>query len=74
MSKKAVDNSKLTFKKVAIGESFWLTGIQFVKKSSRTAYRFGMPHRFEYFKNDCVCFDNRMASIVYESINKGTFL
>ena len=74
MSRKAVDNSKLIFKNLAIGDSFWLTGILFIKKSSRTAYRHGMPHRFEYFKNDCVCFDNRMASIVFESINNGTFL
>ena len=71
---RAIEASKLIFKDLQIGESFWLTGINFIKKSTRTAYRFGQPKRWEYFKDDQVVFDNRMASILYEKRSSGFFL
>ena len=45
----------MTFDQIKIGESFYLAGTAYIKKSTRTAYIFGMPHRWFYFsKNDTV--------------------
>ena len=69
---RAIEVSKVKFKKLQIGESFWLTGINFIKKSTTTAHPFGQPKRWEYFKADQVVFDNRRASILYERRNQGS--
>jgi hypothetical protein len=39
----------LPFELIDIGEAFKCNGTVFVKKTSRTAYVFGMPHRWFYF-------------------------
>jgi len=41
----------MTFNQIQIGDSFYSSGTLFIKKSSRTAYIFGMPHRWFYFSN-----------------------
>ena len=59
-------NPRMSFSKVKIGGSFELNGSTWIKKSSRTAYIFGMPHRWFYFSKNDIVFTTRKEAKEYE--------
>ena len=59
-------NPRLSFSDLQIGDSFESNGSTWVKKSSRTAYIFGMPHRWFYFSKSDPIFSTRKEADEYE--------
>jgi len=59
-------NPRMSFSKVKIGGSFELNGSTWIKKSNRTAYIFGMPHRWFYFSKNDIVFTTRKEAKEYE--------
>ena len=59
-------NPRMSFSKVKIGGSFELNGSTWIKKSNRTAYIFGMPHRWFYFSKNDIVFTTRKEANEYE--------
>ena len=53
------------FADIPVGTHFWAGRIHWVKKSSRTAYIFGMPHRWSWFGQFETVYDTRRNNELY---------
>lgn len=67
-------NPPTTFAKIKIGDAFHLNGTWWVKKSSRTAYLWEMPHRWFYFSKDDLVFTDEKESKAHERSQKPRYL
>ena len=67
-------NRPTTFAKIKIGDAFHLNGTWWVKKSSRTAYLWEMPHTWFYFSKDDLVFSDEKESKAHERSQKPRYL